>query len=79
MDFPLETKNLRVMIHQAQFQAKLRLFQRAQQNSENFALQFLRFPPDSLLEKFEISDAILIEIHGQLWFKKKNNSSSPMI
>lgn len=45
------------MIHQAQFQAKLRLFQRAQQNSENFAIQFLRFPPDYLLEKFEISDA----------------------
>lgn len=58
------------MIHQAQFQTKLRLFQRAQQNSEIFAIQLLRFPPDSLLEKFEISDATLIEIHDLLCFEK---------
>lgn len=59
LDFALETKNLRVVIiHEAQFLVKLRLFQRVQQNSENFAIQFLRFPTDSLFEKLKISDII---------------------
>lgn len=46
------------MIHEAQFLVKLRRFQRAQQNSENFAIQFLRFPTDSLFEKLKISDIV---------------------
>lgn len=59
------------MIHQVQFQVKLRLFQRAQQSSANLAILFLRFPTDSYVRSLKL--VMSSEIHGLLWFEKTTN------